>query len=405
MRDAGYGRIIFTASAAGIYGNFGQANYAMAKLGLVGPLEHARDRGQEEERPRQHDRADRRLAPDRDRAARRSSSTRSSPSTCRPLVAWLCHESCEETGGLFEVGGGFFAQAPLGARRGQDVQARPRDRARGARARVGRDRRLRQGDAPDATSPQSMQPILGNLEHEEQGRQRVHRRRRGARLRVARRSSSSYDERDLALYALGVGAAQNPLDAKELAATSTSMHGDGFQALPTFAVIPALNVDLRRWRRRASRRPGSTTASTASSTASSTPRSSARCRRTRSSRTRRRSRTSSTRARTRVVVTAITHATTRAARSSSTTSSRRSCAAPAAGAASAARRAEVNVAPDRAPDAVVDGEDRATTRRSSIASPATGTRSTPTRRSRKAFGFEQADPARALHVRLRRART
>ena len=36
MRDAGYGRIIFTASAAGIYGNFGQANYAMAKLGLVG---------------------------------------------------------------------------------------------------------------------------------------------------------------------------------------------------------------------------------------------------------------------------------------------------------------------------------------------------------------------------------
>ena len=36
MRDKGYGRIIFTASAAGIYGNFGQANYAMAKLGLVG---------------------------------------------------------------------------------------------------------------------------------------------------------------------------------------------------------------------------------------------------------------------------------------------------------------------------------------------------------------------------------
>jgi 3-oxoacyl-[acyl-carrier protein] reductase len=28
--------VIFTSSAAGIYGNFGQANYAMAKLGLVG---------------------------------------------------------------------------------------------------------------------------------------------------------------------------------------------------------------------------------------------------------------------------------------------------------------------------------------------------------------------------------
>ncbi len=36
MRDKGYGRIIFTASAAGIYGNFGQANYSMAKLGVHG---------------------------------------------------------------------------------------------------------------------------------------------------------------------------------------------------------------------------------------------------------------------------------------------------------------------------------------------------------------------------------
>src|SRR6187401_119325 len=36
MRDAGYGRIIMTTSASGIYGNFGQANYSMAKLGLHG---------------------------------------------------------------------------------------------------------------------------------------------------------------------------------------------------------------------------------------------------------------------------------------------------------------------------------------------------------------------------------
>ena len=36
MRDQQFGRIIMTASAAGIYGNFGQANYSMAKLGLHG---------------------------------------------------------------------------------------------------------------------------------------------------------------------------------------------------------------------------------------------------------------------------------------------------------------------------------------------------------------------------------
>ncbi len=36
MREAGYGRVLLTASNAGILGNFGQANYGAAKMGLVG---------------------------------------------------------------------------------------------------------------------------------------------------------------------------------------------------------------------------------------------------------------------------------------------------------------------------------------------------------------------------------
>lgn len=36
MREAGYGRILVTASTSGIYGNFGQANYGAAKFGVVG---------------------------------------------------------------------------------------------------------------------------------------------------------------------------------------------------------------------------------------------------------------------------------------------------------------------------------------------------------------------------------
>jgi len=36
MRDRRYGRILFTSSASGIYGNFGQANYGAAKAGMVG---------------------------------------------------------------------------------------------------------------------------------------------------------------------------------------------------------------------------------------------------------------------------------------------------------------------------------------------------------------------------------
>lgn len=36
MRDQGYGRIVMTTSATGLWGNFGQSNYGAAKLGLVG---------------------------------------------------------------------------------------------------------------------------------------------------------------------------------------------------------------------------------------------------------------------------------------------------------------------------------------------------------------------------------
>ena len=36
MREQGYGRVVNTSSSAGILGNFGQANYGAAKMGLVG---------------------------------------------------------------------------------------------------------------------------------------------------------------------------------------------------------------------------------------------------------------------------------------------------------------------------------------------------------------------------------
>lgn len=35
FRKQKFGRIVNTASAAGLYGNFGQANYSAAKMGLV----------------------------------------------------------------------------------------------------------------------------------------------------------------------------------------------------------------------------------------------------------------------------------------------------------------------------------------------------------------------------------
>ena len=39
MREQKYGRIVVTTSSSGLYGNFGQSNYASAKLGLVGLMQ------------------------------------------------------------------------------------------------------------------------------------------------------------------------------------------------------------------------------------------------------------------------------------------------------------------------------------------------------------------------------
>jgi len=45
MRERNYGRIVVTSSSSGLYGNFGQANYGAAKLGVVGLMNTLRAEG------------------------------------------------------------------------------------------------------------------------------------------------------------------------------------------------------------------------------------------------------------------------------------------------------------------------------------------------------------------------
>ncbi|MGE3459906.1 MAG: SCP2 sterol-binding domain-containing protein, partial [Kofleriaceae bacterium] len=53
--------------------------------------------------------------------------------------------------------------------------------------------------------------------------------------------TSSYDERDVSLYALGVGAAQNPLDERDLQLVY-ELSGKGMKVLPSFGVVPAISM-------------------------------------------------------------------------------------------------------------------------------------------------------------------
>jgi NAD(P)-dependent dehydrogenase (short-subunit alcohol dehydrogenase family) len=109
MREQGYGRFVMTTSAAGIYGNFGQANYSACKLALHGLSQtiaiEGRSKGVQSNT----------IAPI---AASRLMGTVMDqkamdllkPEVVSPLVAWLAHESCDSTGGLFEVGAGWISR-------------------------------------------------------------------------------------------------------------------------------------------------------------------------------------------------------------------------------------------------------------------------------------------------------
>ena len=46
MRENGYGRIVFTSSSSGVFGNFGQSNYGAAKMAMVGLMNTLKLEGQ-----------------------------------------------------------------------------------------------------------------------------------------------------------------------------------------------------------------------------------------------------------------------------------------------------------------------------------------------------------------------
>lgn len=96
-----YGRIIVTASNSGLYGNFGQANYSAAKMGLIGLANTLAIEGQ---RKNIHTNV---IIPT---AASRLTEDvlppeifeQLKPELIAPVVVWLCHEKCMENGSIIE---------------------------------------------------------------------------------------------------------------------------------------------------------------------------------------------------------------------------------------------------------------------------------------------------------------
>jgi NAD(P)-dependent dehydrogenase (short-subunit alcohol dehydrogenase family) len=112
MKERTYGRIVSTASAAGLYGNFGQTNYGAAKMGIAGLMNSVAQEG-----ARYNIKANT-IVPT---AGTRLTFTvmpedvigKVKPDYVAPIVAWLCSEQCAETGKMFSAGGGYFSRAAV----------------------------------------------------------------------------------------------------------------------------------------------------------------------------------------------------------------------------------------------------------------------------------------------------
>ncbi|NWT03326.1 DHB4 enzyme, partial [Mionectes macconnelli] len=267
MKNQKFGRIIMTSSAAGIYGNFGQANYSAAKLGLLGLSNTIAVEG------RKYNIHCNTIAPT---AGSRLTQTvmpqdlvdAFKPEYVAPLVVWLCHESCAENGSLFEVGAGWIGklrwERSLGAIvRGKNQPMTPE---------AVRDKWEKVCDFENASKPRTIQESISVLSDalsqiESQGSVSMNSTSSGS---VASSSASivgrklatnvyKYTHLEPILYALGVGmSTKDPDHLKFLFEGS-----EEFCCLPSFGVIPAqssmfdgvpslpgLNIDLAKvWKR------------------------------------------------------------------------------------------------------------------------------------------------------------
>ena len=107
FENQGSGRIVLLSSSAGMYGNFGQANYASAKMGMYGLAQSIALEGAKFNitcncvSPFGATEMNSANFPDALKTAIKTEYV-------APIVAYLAHESCQESGSLFEASAGSF---------------------------------------------------------------------------------------------------------------------------------------------------------------------------------------------------------------------------------------------------------------------------------------------------------
>ncbi|KAI0014460.1 NAD(P)-binding protein [Xylariaceae sp. FL0662B] len=239
-----YGRIVNTTSTSGIYGNFGQANYAAAKCGILGFSRTIAIEGAK------YNIYCNTIAPNAGTAMTRTILPEElvqafKPDYIAPLVLALCSDKVPKkpTGGLYEVGSGWCGQTRWQRSGGVgfpvDVKLVPEEVAKNWTKIV--DFEDGRADHPEK-SQDSIQKVMANIENKRgaskktaEGNQYLEAQTK-AFAATSPATEFSYTERDSILYNLGIGAKRTDLPYV------FEGHED-FQVLPTFGVIPQFDVN------------------------------------------------------------------------------------------------------------------------------------------------------------------
>lgn len=112
MKEKKYGRIVFTSSSSGMYGNFGQSNYGAAKMGVIGIMNTLKL-----ETAKLNIKINT-VAPN---AATKMTTgvfpgeveKRIKPEFNTPLVTFLCSEENQASGMIFTMSAGWFARSAM----------------------------------------------------------------------------------------------------------------------------------------------------------------------------------------------------------------------------------------------------------------------------------------------------
>lgn len=112
MKEKGFGRIVFTTSGSGLYGNFGQANYAAAKMGLVGLMNSLKIEGAKYNIltnaivPIAASRMTKDVWPE-------ALHEKLDPEFVTPMAVYLSSDKCTESGMIFNCAGGWFSRTAI----------------------------------------------------------------------------------------------------------------------------------------------------------------------------------------------------------------------------------------------------------------------------------------------------